>query len=195
MIITTENVWDTFNVNLKQFILRRVASEDNAEDILQEVFVKIHTRIHTLRDEEKLPGWIYQIARNAIYDYYRTQKDTLALQALPDSATFIAEETLEESAVEELLPCIREMVEQLPAEYRQALILTEYEGLSQKELAERLGISYSGAKSRVQRAREKLKTMLLDCCHFQFDHSGRVIDYQPRLDCCPPMEKDCASCA
>ncbi len=80
MIITTENVWDTFNVNLKQFILRRVASEDNAEDILQEVFVKIHTRIHTLRDEEKLPGWIYQIARNAIYDYYRAQRDTLALQ-------------------------------------------------------------------------------------------------------------------
>lgn len=182
MIITTENVWDTFNVNLKQFILKRVASEDNAEDILQEVFVKIHTRIHTLRDEEKLPGWIYQIARNAIYDYYRSQRDTLAL---PDASDFIAEGTLEESAIEELLPCIREMVERLPAEYRQALILTEYEGLSQKELAERLGISYSGAKSRVQRAREKLKKMLLDCCHFQFDHSGRVIDYQPRLDCCP----------
>lgn len=192
MIITTENVWKTFNVNLKQFILKRVVDEDNAEDILQEVFVKIHTRIHTLRDEEKLPGWIYQIARNAIYDYYRAQRDTLAL---PDSATSIAEETLNASAIEELLPCIREMVERLPAEYRQALILTEYEGLSQKELAERLGISYSGAKSRVQRAREKLKAMLLDCCHFQFDRSGRVIDYQPRLDCCPPAEKVCASCS
>ncbi|MHB8599284.1 MAG: RNA polymerase sigma factor SigZ [Ktedonobacteraceae bacterium] len=186
MIITTENVWDTFNVNLKQFILKRVASEDNAEDILQEVFVKIHTRIHTLRDEEKLPGWIYQIARNAIYDYYRSQRDTLALQALPNAPDFIAEEMFGDSAIEELLPCIREMVERLPVEYRQALILTEYERLSQKELAERLGISYSGAKSRVQRAREKLKKMLLDCCQFQFDHSGRVIDYQPRLDCCPP---------
>ena len=192
MVITTENVWKTFNVNLKQFILKRVVDEDNAEDILQDVFVKIHTRIHTLRDEEKLPGWIYQIARNAIYDYYRAQRDTLAL---PDSAMLIAEEPLNASAIEELLPCIREMVERLPAEYRQALILTEYDGLSQKELAERLGISYSGAKSRVQRAREKLKTMLLDCCHFQFDHSGRVIDYQPRLDCCPPAEQDCASCA
>ncbi|MEO8970162.1 MAG: RNA polymerase sigma factor SigZ [Ktedonobacteraceae bacterium] len=192
MVITTENVWKTFNVNLKQFILKRVVDEDNAEDILQDVFVKIHTRIHTLRDEEKLPGWIYQIARNAIYDYYRSQRDTFAL---PDAPDFIAEGILEESAIEELLPCIREMVERLPAEYRQALILTEYEGLSQKELAERLGISYSGAKSRVQRAREKLKTMLLDCCHFQFDRSGRVIDYQPRLNCCPPAEKDCASCS
>src|ERR1700719_2570676 len=150
MVITTENVWEAFSTNLKQFILKRVADEDNAEDILQEVFVKIHTRIHTLRDEEKLPGWIYQIARNAIYDYYRAQK---AILALPDTPFFLTEEMPGENVIEELLPCITDMVNRLPAEYRQALILTEYEGLSQKELGERLGISYSGAKSRVQRAR------------------------------------------
>src|SRR5437588_726670 len=80
----------------------------------------------------------------------------------------------------ELVPCIKEMVDSLTNDYRQALILTEYEGLTQRELAVRLGISVSGAKSRVQRAREKLKDMLLDCCHFEFDHSGRVIDYQPK---------------
>ncbi len=182
MVMTTENVWEAFSTHLKQFILKRVANEDNAEDILQEVFVKIHTRIHTLRDEEKLPGWIYQIARNTIYDYYRAQKAILALPGTPSS---LIEEMPGENVIEELLPCITDMVNRLPVEYRQALILTEYEGLSQKELAERLGISYSGAKSRVQRAREKLKAMLLDCCHFQFDHYGRVIDYQQRLFCCP----------
>lgn len=192
MVMTTENVWEAFNTNLKQFILKRVTNEDNAEDILQEVFVKIHTRIHTLRDEEKLPGWIYQIARNTIYDYYRAQKNILAL---PDTPFFFTEEMPEENVIEELLPCITDMVNRLPAEYRQALILTEYEGLSQKELGERLGISYSGAKSRVQRAREKLKTMLLDCCHFQFDHYGKVIDYQQRLSCCPAAVEDCASCS
>lgn len=192
MVITTENVWEAFSTNLKQFILKRVTDEDNAEDILQEVFVKIHTRIHTLRDVEKLPAWIYQIARNAIYDYYRAQKDT---QSLPDTPFSLTEEMPEENVIEELLPCITDMVNQLPTEYRQALILTEYEGLSQKELGERLGISYSGAKSRVQRAREKLKTMLLDCCHFQFDHHGRVIDYQQRLSCCPPVDEQCTSCS
>ena len=75
------------------------------------------------------------------------------------------------------------MVESLPDDYRQALLLTEYEGLTQRELAERLGLSVSGAKSRVQRAREKLKEMLLDCCHFEFDRLGRVIDYQPKYAC------------
>ncbi|HAH00091.1 MAG TPA: RNA polymerase subunit sigma-24, partial [Ktedonobacter sp.] len=70
-------------------------------------------------------------------------------------------------AVKELIPCIKTMVDSLPNDYREALYLTEYEGLTQRELADRLGLSFSGAKSRVQRAREKLKVMLLDCCHFE----------------------------
>jgi hypothetical protein len=74
--------------------------------------------------------------------------------------------------VHELLPCVAAMMDALPDAYREALRLTEYEGLSQKELSERLGISFSGAKSRVQRARAKLKQELLACCHFQFDQAG-----------------------
>jgi RNA polymerase sigma-70 factor (ECF subfamily) len=76
------------------------------------------------------------------------------------------------------------MVDALPESYREALRLTEYAGLSQKQLGERLGISFSGAKSRVQRARAKIKQQLLDCCHFQLDHAGRIVDYQPRCACC-----------
>ena len=83
------------------------------------------------------------------------------------------------------------MVESLPADYREALILTEYEGLTQRALAERLGLSFSGAKSRVQRAREKLKAMLLDCCHFEFDRFGKIIDYQPNCACC--TDQGCSS--
>jgi RNA polymerase sigma-70 factor (ECF subfamily) len=64
------------------------------------------------------------------------------------------------------------------------LVLTEYQGLTQKELGERLGLSFSGAKSRVQRAREKLKQQLLACCHFELDRRGHVINYQPKCQCC-----------
>ncbi len=67
---------------------------------------------------------------------------------------------------------------------RQALILTEYQGLTQRELAERLGLSFSGAKSRVQRAREKLKQQLLECCHFELDRRNHILDYQPRCHRC-----------
>jgi RNA polymerase sigma-70 factor, ECF subfamily len=181
MVMTTEKVWEEFHPRLKHFILKRVPDEQSAEDLLQEVFLKIHARIDTLRDEEKLQSWIYQIARNAITDYYREQRVSLEL---PESLLLPEEPQVVDDVVKELIPSVKAMVDSLPDEYRQALILTEYEGLTQRQLAERLGLSYSGAKSRVQRAREKLKVILLDCCHFEFDRLGKVIDYQPKCHDC-----------
>jgi RNA polymerase sigma-70 factor (ECF subfamily) len=180
MITSSEQVWETFSASLQQFIGRRVRDQHSAEDILQDVFLKIHLRIDTLHNQERIAGWIYQIARNAIVDYYRAQRPSVGL---PD--TLVAPADLADGeVVAELLPCVAAMVEALPDTYREALWLTEYQGLSQKAVSERLGISFSGAKSRVQRARAKLKQQLLDCCHFQFDHAGRIIDYQSRCACC-----------
>src|SRR6266568_5838184 len=187
MIMTTESIWEEFHTRLKQFILKRMPDEESAEDILQEVFLKIHTHIDTLRDRDSLQSWVYQIARNAISDYYRVHKATLELPEV----LLMPEEPLDDDVVNELAPCIKAMVDSLPHEYRQALILTEYQGLSQRELAERLGISFSGAKSRVQRAREKVKLMLLKCCHFQFDRLGRIIDHEPNCACC--VNHDCSA--
>ena len=178
MVTSTERVWEEFHVGLKGFILKRIPDELSAEDILQDVFLKIHTHIDTLREADKLQSWIYQIARNAIHDYYRMHKATPELPEM----SYMPEDRFDD-VVSELIPCIQHMIDSLPVDYRQALILTEYQGLTQKELAQRLGISLSGAKSRVQRAREKLKIMLLNCCHFEFDRLGRVIDYWPH--CCP----------
>jgi RNA polymerase sigma-70 factor (ECF subfamily) len=76
------------------------------------------------------------------------------------------------------------MVERLPAAYREAVLLTEYEGLTQQELAEHADLSLSGAKSRVQRARKHLKEQLLACCEVQLDWAGHLVDYQPRSGSC-----------
>ena len=173
-------VWTEFAANLKNFILRRVSDEQAAEDILQNVFIKIHTRLDSLQDDSKLESWVYQITRNAIADYYRAQRPAAELaETIP-----VAEELVDDDAVRELSPCVAAMVEELPDSYREALRLTEYQGLSPKAMSERLGISFSGAKSRVQRARAKIKEQLLNCCHFQFDYAGRIIDYQSRCGCC-----------
>jgi len=131
---------------------------------------------------KKLESWIYKLTRNAIIDYYRSTRQTTSLD-VPE-ALQLPEDLPDEDVVSELFPSVRAMVMSLPAQDRQALILTEYQGLTQKELAERLGLSVSGAKSRVQRARAKLKQQLLDCCHFELDRRGHVIDYQPRCACC-----------
>ncbi len=180
MAIRTEDVWDTFNSRLRLFIRKRVSDEQSADDILQEVFLKIHSHIDTLKDEQKMQGWVYQIARNTIIDHYRSQAVLIDPSDLPVSEV----ELPGDDVVSELLPALRLMINNLPSEYREALILTGYEGLTQRELATKLHISVSGAKSRVQRAREKLKQMLLQCCHFEFDRFGKVIDYQPLCGCC-----------
>ena len=180
--MTTELVWEAFHTPLQQFIRRRVSDETTAEDVLQDVFLKIHQHMETLSDVKKLESWIYQITRNAIIDSYRSSRPTTPLEA--EEVLALPEELPDDDVVSELLPSVRAMVRNLPDRDRQALVLTEYQGLTQKELAERLGLSFSGAKSRVQRAREKLKQQLLECCHFELDRRGHIIDYQPRCNCC-----------
>jgi RNA polymerase sigma-70 factor, ECF subfamily len=182
MSMRTEHVWEAFHTPLQQFIRRRVSDEATAEDVLQDVFLKIHQRVETLRDVKKLESWIYQITRNTIIDTYRSSRPTTTLEAA--EVLDLPEELPDDDVVSELLPCVRAMVRSLPELDRQALVLTEYQGLTQKELAERLGLSFSGAKSRVQRAQEKLKQQLLECCHFELDRRGHIINYQPRCHSC-----------
>jgi len=191
MLTTTEQVWDAFHGPLQQFIRRRVSDEVTAEDVLQDVFLKIHQRVETLKDVKRLESWIYQITRNAIIDSYRSSRPTTTLEAA--EVLVMPEELPDDDVVSELLPCVRAMVKSLPELDRQALVLTEYQGLTQRELAERLGLSFSGAKSRVQRARQKLKQQLLDCCHFELDRRGKVIDYQPHCNCCSHGD-GCSGC-
>jgi RNA polymerase sigma-70 factor, ECF subfamily len=187
-----ESVYHEFAAQLGRFISSRVSDPDTSEDILQDVFLRIHNQIDSLQDESKLRAWIYQITRNAIIDYYRRRKVTAEL---PETLSYFDESGLETDASQELFPSIRGMIGHLPEKYRQALVMTEFQGLTQQETADRLGLSFSGAKSRVQRAREQLKEMLLDCCHFEFDQLGKVLDYQPRQNCCSSSKysRNCAS--
>ena len=183
MSLTTEQVWNAFQAPLQQFIRTRVSDESTAEDILQEVFLKIHQRIGTLKEVKKLESWVYQITRNAIIDYYRSKEQPRASLDAPEVLE-LAEDLPDDDVVSDLFPAVRAMVKSLPEQDWQALVLTEYQGLTQKEYNERLGLSFSGAKSRVQRAREKLKQMLLECCHFELDRRSHIIDYQPNCQCC-----------
>lgn len=176
----TEKIWNEFSKQLRLFILRRIPDQNHADDILQDVFLKIHSRINTLQDDTKIRGWIYRVTRNTIIDYYRIRKIDVEI---PESFPAFIDNTPYNNISQELLIDIKEMIQALPEPYREILLMTENEEITQKELAHRLGISLSGAKSRVQRGRKKLKDMLLECCHFEFDRYQTVIDYYPR--CCP----------
>ncbi len=179
-----DTVFRQFHTRLKRFILTKVSDEDTADDILQDVFLKVHAKIDELKDVSKLESWLYQITRNAIIDYYRTKKQSHSLPAE------IIEEETTETPVQKLSVGINTFINQLPEEYRTAIIMSEIEGITQAEVAKRLGISVSGAKSRVQRGRKKLKELLFECCHFEFDKFGAVIDYYPH----PPSPSCCPVC-
>jgi len=166
MTPTVETIWNEFSAKLGQFIRARVADPATAEDILQDVFVKLQSHLNEFRDPPKVQGWLFLVARNAIIDHYRTRKKTTAV-----SEAFPTEPPESDLEMEELKILFRRIVYGLPEPYRDALVLTEFEGLTQEELAKRLGISLSGAKSRVQRGRELLKERLLDACHREFRHS------------------------
>jgi RNA polymerase sigma-70 factor (ECF subfamily) len=180
MVEPVELLWDQYSRRLKAFIRSRVNDDADAEDILQETFIRIHRALCCQEDWDRPEAWIYQIARNLIIDHYRRRRE---LSEIPENLP--AEPDMPEHDPQaELALSLKETLAELPQPYRQALVMTEYEGLSQKEMAERLGISLSGAKSRVQRAREMLRGLLLSCCHFELDRRGRIMDYYERCSCC-----------
>jgi RNA polymerase sigma-70 factor (ECF subfamily) len=179
MIAATERIWHEHAAQLRGFIHRRIPDASVVDDVLQEVFLKIQTKIAGLRDETCLQSWLYQITRHTIVDHFRSQKPE---QELP--ATLDLPEAHDSCVLQELAECVRPMMDALPEKYRLALLWSELEGLPQKEVAARLGLSLSAAKSRVQRGRDRLKDLFTECCHFKLDHQGRVMGYRPRSGEC-----------
>ena len=173
----TERIWKEFYAKLKWFVIKHVSNVDTAEDILQKVFIKVHSHLDTLREEKKLQNWIYRVTRNAIIDHYRSQKP---MAKLPETLPAV-QDSAKDEAKNELNQCIKNLVNNLPEKHREALILTEYQGLTRKEMAQNLGISLSGAKSRVQRAKRMLKNILLERCQKELSQAGIFVNYCP--DC------------
>ncbi len=167
---------------LRPFILRRVRSEVDADDVLQDVFLRMQRGLAGLRDDERFGPWVYQVARSAIVDHQRVAaKHRVVDGGDGDEQPTVADED-DRTVEEELASYIATFVAMLPSPYREALTLTELEGLAQKQAAAMLGISVSGMKSRVQRGRQQLRKALDECCHIALDARGRVVSCEPRSD-------------
>jgi RNA polymerase sigma-70 factor, ECF subfamily len=172
--------WKDLDAKLRPFITRRVRARADVDDVVQEVFLRIQRGAAALRDSDRFGPWVYQIARTAIVDHQRSAaRHPLTDQELVETAPPVDEDR---AAEEELVAYVASFVALLPSPYREALTLTELEGMSQKDAAAMLGISVSGMKSRVQRGRAQLREILEQCCTIALDVRGRVVSCEARPD-------------
>jgi RNA polymerase sigma-70 factor, ECF subfamily len=171
---------------LRPFVARRVPAVE-VDDVLQDVFVRVQRGLPTLRDEERLVPWLYQVARSAVQESARQRaRHPLAAhehdeQAVVEPEGSVASET-------GLATFAAAAITHLPSPYREALTLTELQGMTQLAAAKQLGLSLSGMKSRVQRGREKLRELLESSCDIALDVRGGIM-------ACEPKEKAKCSCA
>lgn len=174
MTITTENIWEKFHNELLSFIKKSVKDTDTANDILQDVFIKIHLRLNTLTHQDKLTSWLYQITRNSILDFLKKHKPKSEyVDVFPDLSELQIHNFNSETST-----CMLSLINHLPENYKDAILQTEIGQLSQKKYAEQAGISYSGAKSRIQRARKELNILFKNCCRIHADKYGNIVEYE-----------------
>jgi RNA polymerase sigma-70 factor (ECF subfamily) len=184
------SIYSTFHSALLGFIRSKIRSKEDAEDILQNVFIKISGSIESLYDEKKVTSWIYSITRNAIIDYYRSNKakrndslDEALTESLPEEDT--------DDNTKGLDGCIGSMIAQLPDEYKTIILESELNGVSQKELAAKYDMAYPTVRSRVQRGRERLKQLFNNCCQIEADKHGNILDVERKSGC----GDSCDSCS
>jgi RNA polymerase sigma-70 factor, ECF subfamily len=173
---------------IHNFIRARITDAATVEDLTQEVLVKAQRAAPSLKDSAKVEGWMFRIARNMIADHFRNSKKSVIFSSdgssviRPDIALFTQEQ---EGRKAHLVRCVHAFAESLPDHYRTALELVDFEGVSQVELAKRFGLTVSAAKSRVQRARARLRALIDACCEVDTDVYGNFIDCRRRGDWLP----------
>ena len=175
--------WRELEAKLRPFVAKRIRIAADVDDVLQDVFVRIQRGLPSLRDDQRFGPWVYQVARSAVIDHARSAARAVAAAGEPDAELPANDDADDPGTIEQEVAAYAALfVAMLPSPYREALTLTELEGLTQKEAAEMLGISVSGMKSRVQRGRAKLREALEACCHIALDARQRVIACEPRPD-------------
>ncbi len=165
--------WNTHVTELRHWASRRLADAAEVEDLLQDLFLKA-MRQDRFCSIDNARAWLFEVARNALTDRLRARRDN---ETLDDDLVATAKET---ATVDQLVRCLPRVLSELSDEDREVITRCDLEGMPQAEFARLKGLSVSGAKSRLQRARERLRTCMATACQVRQDNNGQVIDFVPR---------------
>ncbi|MDK9724355.1 MAG: RNA polymerase sigma factor SigZ [Sterolibacteriaceae bacterium MAG5] len=172
--------WQKHEAELRRFLRHRSANAAEADDLLQEVFLRALRQANGLCGIDNPRAWLFHAARNLLIDRLRLAKDQVPL---PDDLAAAAEEV--PPPVDGLAQCLPRVLAELSPQDREAITLCDIEGMTQGDYALRLGLTLPAAKSRVQRARLRLKTRMTEVCQVRLDAAGTVCDFVPR----PPLKE------
>ena len=174
----TQDIWDLYSDDIKHFILSKVKDPVVADDLLQETFIKVHTKLQQLQDDSKLKPWLFTIARYTLTDYFRQHAFTYEIN---DDILFVDENVQVDHSEHD---CLRGIIRQLPKKYRDPLFLSDIKGLKQQDVAEQLHLPLPTVKSQIQRARKRIAQGFMDCCGFVMNDAGHLVgEIQDKADC------------
>ena len=174
------NTWKNLSDKLYKFILRKIKDKEIAKDILQDVLLRILEKKDTMKNSDNYEGWIFQITRNLLIDYFRKNNRNIDFSLLQNNES----NSNSSNIYERFTASLNEFIKDLPPKYKEPLILSDIQGLNQKIIAEKLNLTLTGTKSRIQRARKLLKDNFWECSSFEFDSYGKVIDFHPKGNSC-----------
>ncbi|WP_017730141.1 RNA polymerase sigma factor SigZ [Nafulsella turpanensis] len=176
-----------YEEKLKAFIRKRIPDEEESKDLLQQVLLKLYRHCEKLPEVKNMQAWVYQVSRNALNDYFKEAARRKSTHQ-PLQVELQLEGVEEDRLQKEMVEYVRPLIALLPLKYARPLIMSDLEGYSQQQVADHLGISLSGAKSRVQRAREKLREIIIECCLLELDRNGKLLSLDIK-DSCGCMQK------
>ena len=198
MTMTFQKAYDEFHERIRYY-LGQLVGEDEAEDLTQEVFMKVHKGLETFKEESSLSTWIYRIATNAGLDRLHsawnrrinhdvsicdeTDTSVMALEDPCCSTSWEKQSAPRQIIKSEMTACVREFVEKLPPDYRAVLVLSELKDMKNKEISQILGISLASVKIRLHRARAHLKKEFEIGCELYHDESGLACDRKGAESC------------
>lgn len=168
-----ENIWHEYRSSLHAFLTSRLSNPADVEDLLQEILITSHNNLDKINAEESIKPWLFRVAKNALIDFYRKRGH---IQGISEEELLQEEEASQ--VTHDISECLLPFIQELPEENAQLLLDIDIHNESQKEYAKKLDISYSTLKSRVQKSRQMLKGIYDNCCDFDVDLNGKVIDYQ-----------------
>jgi RNA polymerase sigma-70 factor, ECF subfamily len=184
-------IYTEFRSVLLNYINRKVANSHDAEDILHNTFIKIATNLDTVNRREKLQSWIFTITRNNIIDYYRKKSSSVRI-GIEDEISYARPEDEYNDITNRLDCCLINFLNQLPEEYRDVLIDVELNGVKQKDLVDKYELAYPSIRSRVQRGRDRLKQILLQCCNVEWDSRGNILEVENKNGCQTTNSNNCS---